>query len=151
MFHPWEFGVDLSIDSKHFSFHISIFLMLGLPLAHPIIKTSQHVNSKHILPNEKSYFRDEKHHIISVIRAHSASYFWRVYPLYRYMWFLRFWSHFCGTMHCLPQRLKSTLFEIFSNGTAPRGVDFSLWGNRATTQNTFFEIFKWDQNHENHT
>ena len=23
-------------------------------------------------------------------------------------------------MHCLPQRLKSTLFEIFSNGTAPK-------------------------------
>ena len=31
-------------------------------------------------------------------------------------------------------------------------VDFCLWGtNRATTQNTFFDIFKWDQNHENHT
>ena len=43
----------------------------------------------------------------------------------------------------LPQRLKSTLFEIFSNGGCPKGtrsvekisnnVDFSLWGNRATT------------------
>ena len=54
--------------------------------------------------------------------------------------FLQFWSHFYGTMHCLPQTLK------ISNN-----VDFSLWGNRATTQNTFFDIFKWDQNHENHT
>ena len=43
---------------------------------------------------------------------------------------------FAGQMHCLPQRLKSTLFEIFSNGGCPKGtrsvekisnnVDFSL-------------------------
>ena len=43
---------------------------------------------------------------------------------------------FAGIMHCLPQRLKSTLFEIFSNGGCPKGtrsvekisnnVDFSL-------------------------
>ena len=43
---------------------------------------------------------------------------------------------FVGQMHCLPQRLKSTLFEIFSNGGCPKGtrsvekisnnVDFSL-------------------------
>ena len=32
-----------------------------------------------------------------------------------------------------------------------KNVDFSLWGNCATTQSTFFDIFKWDQNHENHT
>ena len=66
-----------------------------------------------------------------------------------------------GQMHCLPQRLKSTLFDIFSNGAAQKGplewekisnnVDFSLLGNRATTQSIFFDIFKWDQNHENHT
>ena len=66
-----------------------------------------------------------------------------------------------NAMHCLPQRLKSTLFEIFCNGAAPKGpaewekitnnIDFSFWGNHATTQNTFFDIFKWDQNHENHT
>ena len=41
-----------------------------------------------------------------------------------------------GQMHCLPQRLKSTLFEIFSNGGCPKGtrgvekisnnVDFNL-------------------------
>ena len=46
-------------------------------------------------------------------------------------------------MHCLPQRLKSTLFEIFLNGGCPKAtqsvekfsnnVDFSLWGNCATT------------------
>ena len=68
---------------------------------------------------------------------------------------------FTGQMHCLPQRLKSTLFEIFSNGGCPKGtrsvekisnnVNFILWGNRATTQNIFFDVFKWDQNHENHT
>ena len=54
---------------------------------------------------------------------------------------------FAGQMHCLPQRLKSTLFEIFSNGGCPKGtrsvekisnnVDFSLWGNRATTWEYF--------------
>ena len=47
----------------------------------------------------------------------------------------------------LPQRLKSTLFEIFSNGGCPKGtrsvekisnnIDFSLWGNRATTWEYF--------------
>ena len=35
--------------------------------------------------------------------------------------FSQFWSHLCGTMHCLPQRLKATFFEIFSNGAAPKG------------------------------
>ena len=50
---------------------------------------------------------------------------------------------FARQMHCLPQRLKSTLFENFSNEGCPKGtwsvekisnnVDFSLWGNRATT------------------
>ena len=54
---------------------------------------------------------------------------------------------FAGQMHCLPQRLKSMLFEIFSNGGCPKGtrsvekisnnVDFSLWGNRATTWEYF--------------
>ena len=54
---------------------------------------------------------------------------------------------FVGQMHCLPQRLKSTLFEIFSNGGCPKGtrsvekisnnIDFSLWGNRATTWEYF--------------
>ena len=29
---------------------------------------------------------------------------------------------FTGQMHCLPQRLKSTLFEIFSNGGCPKGT-----------------------------
>ena len=29
-------------------------------------------------------------------------------------------------------------------------VDFILWSNLATTQKTFFDIFKWDQNHKNH-
>ena len=51
--------------------------------------------------------------------------------------------HFDKTMHCLPQSLKSTFFEIFSSGAAPKesaewevipkNVDFSLWGNRATS------------------
>ena len=27
------------------------------------------------------------------------------------MWFSQFWSHFRGTMHCLPQRLKSMFFK----------------------------------------
>ena len=50
--------------------------------------------------------------------------------------FLDFGLIFAGQMHCLPQRLKSTLFEIFSNGECPKGtqsvekisnnVDFSL-------------------------
>ena len=48
-------------------------------------------------------------------------------------------------------------FEKISSGwpgvkkKISKNVDFSLWGNCATTQNTFFDIFKWDQNHENHT
>ena len=29
---------------------------------------------------------------------------------------------FAGQMHCLPQRLKSTLFEIFSNGGCLKGT-----------------------------
>ena len=29
---------------------------------------------------------------------------------------------FAGQMHCLPQRLKSMLFEIFSNGGCPKGT-----------------------------
>ena len=47
----------------------------------------------------------------------------------------------------LPQRLKSMLFEIFLNGGCPKGtwsvekisnnVDFSLWGNLATTWENF--------------
>ena len=51
---------------------------------------------------------------------------------------------FAGQMHCLPQRLKSMLFEIFSNGECLKGtrsvekisnnVDFSL---RATTWEYF--------------
>ena len=36
--------------------------------------------------------------------------------------------------------------EIFS-----KNIDFILLGNRATTQNTFLDIFMRDQNHENHT
>ena len=28
-----------------------------------------------------------------------------------YVWFSQFWSHFLGTMHCSPQRPKSTFFE----------------------------------------
>ena len=65
-------------------------------------------------------------------------------------------------------KAKIKNFEIFSSGGSPKrtrreekiskNVDFSLWGNSATTQNTFFDIFKssktekkWDQNHENHT
>ena len=57
-----------------------------------------------------------------------------------YMWFLQFWSHFRRTTHCLPRRLKSTLFEIFSTLWVPFGhppfekisnnVDFSLWGKQ---------------------
>ena len=47
---------------------------------------------------------------------------------------------FAGIMHCLPQRLKSTLFEIFSTLQVPFGhppfekisnnIDFSLWGKQ---------------------
>ena len=54
---------------------------------------------------------------------------------------------FAGQMYCLPQRLKSTFFERFSNGGCPKhtrsvekisnNIDFSLWGNRATTWEYF--------------
>ena len=61
---------------------------------------------------------------------------------------------------------KKILSGGFPKGTRSeekisKNVDFSLWGNRATTESTFFDIFKsvktqygekkWDQNHENHT
>ena len=97
-----------------------------------------------------------------------------------HVWFSQFWSHFHGTMHCLPKRLKSTFFEtlnstffvIFSNGAAPKGL--AEW--RKKFQKTLILVFevivqppkthfltfsnvqkthlwrkKWDQNHENHT
>ena len=81
-----------------------------------------------------------------------------IQPLADELWYMESWLHtmcdfhnfgliFVGQMHCLPQRLKSTLFEIFSNGGCPKGtrsvekisnnVDFSLWGNRATTWEYF--------------
>ena len=56
MFHPWGFWFDLSIGSKHFSFHISIFLLLGLPSAHPVNKTAQHENWKCFSLIEKSHW-----------------------------------------------------------------------------------------------
>ena len=40
---------------------------------------------------------------------------------------------------CLKGAFGAAPFEKISNN-----VDFSLWGNLATTQNTFFDIFKWD-------
>ena len=39
-----------------------------------------------------------------------------------YVLFSQLWSHFCGTKHCLPQRLKSTLSEIILNGAARRDL-----------------------------
>ena len=66
--------------------------------------------------------------------------------LYKYDW-AKTWKkvHFGRTMHCLPQRLKSTFLEIFSSRGSPKrmrseekiskNVDFSLWGsNPGTTQ-----------------
>ena len=73
------------------------------------------------------------------------------FAVLHYVWFSQFWSHFHGTMHCLPQRLKSTFLKFFkwsgSEGASgvrknSKTVDFSLWGNRAITQSTFFDIFK---------
>ena len=51
----WGFWFDLSIGSKHFSFHVSIFLLQGLPSARLAIKTSQHENWKHFSSIEKSH------------------------------------------------------------------------------------------------
>ena len=51
----------------------------------------------------------------------------------------------------LPQRLKSTCFEIFSSlhsipfERISKNVDFSLWSKQCIVQR------KWDQNCENHT
>ena len=39
-----------------------------------------------------------------------------------YVSFSQFWSHFHGTMHCLPQRLKSTFFEKISERSDPEGT-----------------------------
>ena len=72
-----------------------------------------------------------------------------------YVWFSQFWSHFHETMHCLPQRLKSTFFEKILSEGFPKGtrrqkqisknIDFSLWGRQCIVP------WKWDQNCENHT
>ena len=63
--------------------------------------------------------------------------------------YLRFWNDPDGSM-----KAEINVFWIFLNGVVTKGpaelneeknsknVDFSLWGNRATTQNTFFDIFK---------
>ena len=57
---------------------------------------------------------------------------------------------FGKTMHCLPQRLKSLFFEIFQvergHGVKKKNsnnIDFSLWGNRATTQSRT-NIWNWN-------
>ena len=55
MFHPWGFWFDISIGSKHFSFHVSILLLQGLPSARLARKTSQHENWKCFSPIEKSF------------------------------------------------------------------------------------------------
>ena len=68
MFQPFWF--NLSISSKHFSFHVLIFILLSLPLAHLVRKTSQ-VSTwklKMLLANWKVLLvtpRDEKYHFIS--------------------------------------------------------------------------------------
>ena len=59
-----------------------------------------------------------------------------LYTIFTMFDFHDFGLIFAGQMHCLPQRLKSTLFEIFLNGGCPKGtqsvekisnnVDFSL-------------------------
>ena len=85
-----------------------------------------------------------------------------------YVWFSQFWSHFRGTMHCLPQRLKLTFFEIFSNDAAPKGpakwrkffqktliLAFEVIVQPPKSIFSHFQKFKkhygrkkWDQNHE---
>ena len=39
-----------------------------------------------------------------------------------YVWFSQFWSHFRRTMHCLPQRLKSTYVWNFFERSRCEGV-----------------------------
>ena len=53
MFHLWGFWFDLSIGSKHFSFHVLIFLLPDLLSARLVRKKTQHENWK--LSIEKSY------------------------------------------------------------------------------------------------
>ena len=63
------------------------------------------------------------------------------YP--HYVWFSRFWSHFHGTNALFASKAKINVVWNFSHGGCPKGpqsvekisnnVDFSLWGNRATT------------------
>ena len=60
---------------------------------------------------------------------YQASLVFKIVRPYTMCDFSQLWSHLCGTMHCLPPRLKSTFFErlksmffeIFSNGVAPKG------------------------------
>ena len=71
-----------------------------------------------------------------------------------YVWFSWFWSHLKMSKNVvtrLPQRLKSTLFEIFSHSLGPlhwknsNNVDFSPLGKQCIVPR------QWDQNCENHT
>ena len=54
MFHLWGFWFDHSTGSKYFSFHVSIFLLLGLHLACPV-KTISTWKLKRFLPIWKSH------------------------------------------------------------------------------------------------
>ena len=58
-------------------------------------------------------------------RAQDLLWLWLDFPIsismfigMHYVWFSQFWSHFHGSMYCLPLKLKSTFFEKNSNGAA---------------------------------
>ena len=46
---------NYKIATKHFSFHVLVFLLLSLPLACPVKKASQHENWNCFAPILKSY------------------------------------------------------------------------------------------------
>ena len=64
-----------------------------------------------------------------------------------YMWFSQFWSHFHGTNALFASKAKINIVWNFFKRRVPEGypewekisnnVDFSLWGNRATTWEYF--------------
>ena len=42
---------------------------------------------------------------------------------------------------CLPQRLKSTFFGIFSNGAVPKGPVVVLWSEEKISKNVGFSLY----------
>ena len=97
-------------------------------------------------------------------RAQDLLWLWLDFPIsismfigMHYVWFSQFWSHFHRGNVLFASKAKINIFWKKFEWSGPWPEEWEKnskdvdWGNRTTTQNTFFDIFMWDQNHENHT